>query len=1504
MPTPVSYSITGNASGVVKSMGQVSSSTRQAASDVTSAATKIDRALDKAEASAKRLATAERSVANAAGSVRLAEAQLAAVRGRANATATQKIAAEERLYAANRRLAASEAEVASATAATQKASVASRIGGRATEIDKLGGALTKVGLVGAVALGATAKAAVDWESAWAGVTKTVNGTPEQLKAVEDGLRGLARTMPETATEIAAVAENAGQLGIKTGDIVSFTKTMVELGDTTNLTSEEAATSFGQLLNIMGDAPQTVGQLGDVLVKLGNNGASTERDILSLGTRLAGAGRQIGLTTPQVLAFSSAISSTGIEAEAGGTAMTQNFFAIDKAVRKGGASLDLYAKTAGLTSDQFVKAWGDDPASATAQFVAGLGRVQASGGSVRGVLDDLGIKSVRQADVYARLAGATKEAGNQADLLANSLKDAGNAQGALTNEAAVRYATNASKIRISLNKIKDDAISAGGALLPAVSGLTDQVGKAADSFAGLDSSTQKGLATTALVGTGLALAAGGALKLTTSVAGTINTLRDLGPMGGRAASGLLSLGKAAGVAVVALVAFEAAEAAASAVIERSDKSSHLATTLGDAGQAITAAGQGAEKAVPALDSFFQLTTTADLNPFTGKITGLNDAFKALDPQHGDKFFSALTHGLHVLGGPAGSLDLTRERFDQLDATLAQVSTTNAPAAAKAFSEIRAQSDTAGHSLDDLVNVQFGDYKKALQDQATAMGVTLPDSAQVYADWMGGKVPDAIKKAAAANPELAKTAGVAAAAVDEQKLSLQQLAAQAQASSDAIVAASNAEIAVQQALAQARQTASQNAGKGVNIKTAAGQANQSALNNIIGAQHQSVQQEAALPKPDFAAIVRGNEAVKKSYVDTAVKMGVESRKAKADADKNFKLPKAITSMVVVKTDKLSKAEVKDLNQELEKVPKEKRAEIVTIAQTKGAKAARNAIEQVKDKRVIARADGAPGGAKDVKKAMDALHDRLVKANSRGDRKGADAVADAMARLKNRTVTAKVNADISGALEARSAIATVHGKTVNVVINRVSKGDADGGPITHSYPRFDEGGRIRGVGGPRQDNIVGIDRRTGEQTSYVSVGEWVVDAKTTAQNSDNLQRMKDRPGQRWTMTPALADGGYPALAGGGITRLATGGIPSVNTYGVNLATIMQLITAISSPFRDLSKLAAEVKRQQDKIKKPTEAKVKAERAYDKAKDRQEDLRDRVNRLKKEADATKGVTKADRELKKARQQLAEANAKVSKTSRDKTEATKKYNDVAQPLKDATNALTEAQKALADSARQVAASFRDAYTSKSTDVRDWLQLMKDGTGDLTTFAARVAALRANGLSETLVQQVIGMGAVAGTDVANQIIAGGKGLVAQLNTTSQQLQTASDNLGLSAVGAPQRKALGGPVYGPGTGTSDSVLMRASRGEWVVPERSARIPANKAALSAMTYGRNIVDRSMVAAQRPVMPAPQVVVQSDGGYHDNSQVLVSGAGDPDRVAYRVTQRRRDSLARRGLTPGRRI
>ena len=76
-----------------------------------------------------------------------------------------------------------------------------------------------------IVAGATAvfKASMDYESAFAGVRKTVDATEEEFAQLSAGIREMTKVLPASATEIAGVAESAGQLGIQTENILGFTK---------------------------------------------------------------------------------------------------------------------------------------------------------------------------------------------------------------------------------------------------------------------------------------------------------------------------------------------------------------------------------------------------------------------------------------------------------------------------------------------------------------------------------------------------------------------------------------------------------------------------------------------------------------------------------------------------------------------------------------------------------------------------------------------------------------------------------------------------------------------------------------------------------------------------------------------------------------------------------------------------------------------------------------------------------------------------------------------------------------------------------------------------------------------------------------------------------------------------------------------------------------------------------------------------------------------------------
>ena len=322
----------------------------------------------------------------------------------------------------------------------------------------------------AAGLALSAKAAVDWETAWTGVTKVVSGTPAQMAALEQQIRGLTQVLPASHDEIAAVAAAAGQLGIKRQDIAQFTKVMVDLGYATNLSAEEAAFSLARLMAIMQTAPSNVDRLGATIVNLGNNFATTEADITEMGLRIAGAGHIIGLSEDQVLAYATALSAVGIEAQAGGTAISRAFIGINQAVLEGGDQLDKFAKVAGVSADQFKHKFQTDAAGAMADFIAGLGRMNKAGGDVFGTLDQLGLSEIRVRDAMLRLAGA-------GDLLNQALQtaDAGWSEDiALQNEVNKRYETTAARLAMAKNSIDDLGISLGQNLLPVLGEGADDI----------------------------------------------------------------------------------------------------------------------------------------------------------------------------------------------------------------------------------------------------------------------------------------------------------------------------------------------------------------------------------------------------------------------------------------------------------------------------------------------------------------------------------------------------------------------------------------------------------------------------------------------------------------------------------------------------------------------------------------------------------------------------------------------------------------------------------------------------------------------------------------------------------------------------------------------------------------------------------------------------------------------------------------------------------------------
>lgn len=397
-------------------------------------------------------------------------------------------------------------------------------------------------------IAAATKTAIEFEDAWTGVTKTVEGTPQQLSKINDGLKNLAQTTSSTYQDIAHYAELAGQMGVPTDSIVGFTKTITQLGDTTNLVGEEAAQSIAKFSNVMVSQSKKTNtyysRLGSTIVDLGNKFATTEADIMAMATRLGVAGKMVGLNSNQVLGLSTALSSLGIEAAAGGGSVSKMLKTIDLSVSTGNDLLYEFAEVSGMTAQQFQKAWGEDAAGTFLKFVQGIGK----SGDVTKTLNDLGITEIRQAQAMGALAQSS-------DVLASALnvsKNAWNDNTAMANEAEKRYATLKSQLSQTWEAIKQAGDELGQAFAPTLTDLLKIVKKAANAFSNLDEGTEQTIAKMLLLTAAAYPTAKGVSKVAGATQGAIKFFTKAHPSLQKVADGFGDAAKAGELANTSIV----------------------------------------------------------------------------------------------------------------------------------------------------------------------------------------------------------------------------------------------------------------------------------------------------------------------------------------------------------------------------------------------------------------------------------------------------------------------------------------------------------------------------------------------------------------------------------------------------------------------------------------------------------------------------------------------------------------------------------------------------------------------------------------------------------------------------------------------------------------------------------------------------------------------------------------------------------------------------------------
>lgn len=352
---------------------------------------------------------------------------------------------------------------------------------------------------------ASAKFAIDFEDSFAGVKKTVDATPEQLAKIKQGIIDLSTTgidgrgaIPQTTTELNELAAAGGQLGISQENIVDFTEVMAQMGSATNLVGEEGAATLARFQNVMGVGQNEIRNIGSAIVDLGNHSATTESEIAAMALRMGKYGSSVRMSAADVLGYSAALSSLGIEAQMGGSAIGRTWLSIETAVASGGEGLTKFAKYSGKSAEEFKKQWNTDSSGAFNGLLKGL----QSAENLTLALDDLGINNTQ--DIQAMMALV-----NGYDLVTESVNRSNTAyqeNTALQEEFNAKNETTASKLANTKNNIVEAARSIGETMLPSIQDASTTVADFAKGLSQMDDEQKR-----AVVNTGATVIALGALS---------------------------------------------------------------------------------------------------------------------------------------------------------------------------------------------------------------------------------------------------------------------------------------------------------------------------------------------------------------------------------------------------------------------------------------------------------------------------------------------------------------------------------------------------------------------------------------------------------------------------------------------------------------------------------------------------------------------------------------------------------------------------------------------------------------------------------------------------------------------------------------------------------------------------------------------------------------------------------------------------------------------------------
>lgn len=287
---------------------------------------------------------------------------------------------------------------------------------------------------------------ISFESAFAGVKKTVEATDYQFDAFNQTLKQMTTTIPMAYEDLAKIAELGWQMGVPIENLAKFTETLAAISVSTNLWLESAALSLSRIASVLWIDYNDVDRLGSAIVDLWNNFAATESEITTFMEKISWTGNVVWFTAWDIAWISAAITSVWIASEKWGTAVNKFAITINDAVSKGWDKLKTLAKLAGKTTEEFQELRETNAWEAFTEVIEWL---WAAWDNAVTYIEKLVWTWTRMKEVLLNMGSASEK-------LREAIERGNNAyleNRALMEEAAKRYGTTESQMEMLNNQIK-------------------------------------------------------------------------------------------------------------------------------------------------------------------------------------------------------------------------------------------------------------------------------------------------------------------------------------------------------------------------------------------------------------------------------------------------------------------------------------------------------------------------------------------------------------------------------------------------------------------------------------------------------------------------------------------------------------------------------------------------------------------------------------------------------------------------------------------------------------------------------------------------------------------------------------------------------------------------------------------------------------------------------------------------------------------------------------------